>query len=174
MPVNYVTIPQPGSANYASGSDVLHSNRARAACLAGIEISMLDSPVIIPANGLSAGRVIEIGAFGSFLDPGVNAPTVTVRLNLGSNPVAVQSFTIAGANWHMLAKMTVRSVGVNGQIAGTIWLITDNSGMGLVGMDTQIGTVNTGIALELGVTGLIQSFTGNERIFIEQLTVSFI
>jgi len=150
----------------------LHVNVATASAWStNGESTLLDGTVTLPAGSLAVGKVITIEAFGSFDDPAANAPTVTLKLKLGSVAVVTQTRNAGAASWHLSAALTVRSAGTSGSVAGALALVHDNAGISLWGFDTQTATVNTTGSLTVDLRATIQDFTGTERVACEQLVV---
>ena len=78
------------------------------------EQTLLDAAA---SRALAAGDVIEIIGFGSFTDPDVVGPTVTIRFIIAGTAVLTTTFTTTDANWYFHGMLTVRAAGVSGHVA---------------------------------------------------------
>jgi len=150
----------------------LHVNAfAVSAWSTNVATSLLDRTMTIAANGLHPGNMFEIEAFGTFVDPGANGPTVTFTIRLGGNTVVTQTQPIQAGNWHLNALVTVRSVGSVGVTAGGLAIAQDSGTTVLFPFGTQTGVVDTTLPLNFDVIASIQDFSGVERVLCEQMFV---
>lgn len=133
--------------------------------------SLLDATMTIPAGSLRVRNAVNVEAFGSFVDPGANGPTVTLTLRLGGTTVVTQTKAIQAGNWHLSALVTVRAVGAVGGVAGAMALEQDNGAANIFPFGTQTAVVDTTAALNFELIASIQDFTGAERVVCEQLFV---
>ena len=149
----------------------LHVNTARVTALSTSgETSLLTSPATIGAGSLAAGRTITIEAYGSYVDPGANAPSVTFKLKLGSTALYSDTQPAATANWHLHALITIRTVGTTGSAAASV-IIRDDAGLTPFSQSTTVFTLNTTVSLNVDLTGTIANFTGAEAIRCDQLII---
>jgi hypothetical protein len=130
--------------------------------------SLLDGIMNFPANTLHRGEAIIIEAFGSFVDPGGNGPTVTFTVRLGATTILTRTQPIQPGNWHLSGLVTVRSGGV---VAGAMTIEQDNGTGYTFPFATQTATVDTTAMLNFDFLASIQDFTGAERIICEQLLI---
>jgi hypothetical protein len=121
-----------------------------------------------PANTLHRGEAIIIEAFGSFVDPGANGPTVTFNFRLGATTIVTQTASIQSGNWHMSGLVTLRSGGV---VAGAMAIHQDNGTPYIFPFGTQTATVDTTTTLSFDFLASIQDFTTAERVLCEQLVI---
>jgi hypothetical protein len=133
--------------------------------------SLLDSTMTIPAGTLHVGNIINMEAFGAFVDPGGNGPNVTLTLRLGGTTIVSQTKPIQPGNWHLSGLVTVRTAGAVGAVAGAMALELDNGTVNLFPFGTQTAVVDTTAALNLDLIASIQNFTGAERVICEQMFV---
>jgi hypothetical protein len=136
-----------------------------------VATSLLDGTMTIPAGTLRARNVINMDAFGSFIDPGGNGPNVTFTLRLGGTTLVSQSKPIQPGNWHMRALVTVRAAGAVGVVAGAMALVQDSGNVNIFPFGSQTAVVDTTIALNFDLIASIQNFTGAERVICEQMFV---
>lgn len=149
----------------------LHVNAvAVSAWSTNVATSLLDSTITIPANGVRAGNIFDMEAFGSFVDPGANGPTVTFTIRLGGNTIVTQTQGVQAGNWHLNALVTVRSVGASGIVAGAMAIEQDNAAS-IFPFGTQTGVVDTTLPLNFDLIASIQDFSGVERVLCEQMFV---
>jgi hypothetical protein len=150
----------------------LHVNAiAVSAWSTNVATSLLDATMTIAAGSLRSRNVINLDAFGSFVDPGANGPTVTLTLRLGGTTIVTQTKTVQAGNWHLNALVTVRSTGVLGVVAGAMALDQDNGTLNIIPFATQAAVVDTTAALNFELLASIQDFTGTERVICEQMFV---
>jgi hypothetical protein len=121
-----------------------------------------------PANTLHRGEAIIFEAFGSFVDPGANGPTVTFTLRLGLTTVVTHTAAIQPGNWHLSGLVTVRSGGV---VAAAMAIEQDTGAGYTFPFATQTATVDTTVALNLDLLASVQDFTTAERVICEQLVI---
>ena len=136
-----------------------------------VAASLLDSTVTFPAGSLRPRNIFNLEAFGSFIDPGGNGPSVTVTLRLGGTTIVTQTKTIQAGNWHLSALVTVRTTGAVGIVAGAMALVQDTGNPNIFAFDTQTAVVDTTLVLNFEVVASIQNFTGGERVVCEQMIV---
>jgi len=136
-----------------------------------VATSLLDGTMTIPAGTLRVRNVINMEAFGSFIDPGGNGPNVTFTLRLGGTTLVSQSKPIQPGNWHMRALVTVRAAGAVGVVAGAMALVQDSGNVNIFPFGSQTAVVDTTIALNFDLIASIQNFTGAERVICEQMFV---
>jgi hypothetical protein len=149
----------------------LQLNPARVICWStNGETTLLTATPTIAAGALHSGSLITIEAFGSFADPGGNAPIATISLKLGAATVVSQSKPVNNANWKLSAALTVRATGVSGSVAGAFALVQDNTSDPFT-FESLSATVNTTTSLDLSLTAAIDDYTGEERVACEQLVV---
>jgi hypothetical protein len=109
-----------------------------------------------------------IDAFGSFVDPGANGPTVTFTLRFGATTIVTQTQPIQSGNWHLSGLVTVRSGGV---IAGALAITQDNGTSYIFPFGTQTAAIDITPALNFDLIASIQDFTTAERVLCEQLVI---
>ena len=136
-----------------------------------VATSLLDSTMTIPAGTLRVRNVINMEAFGSFIDPAGNGPNVTFTLRLGGTTLVSQSKPIQPGNWHMRALVTVRAAGAVGVVAGAMALVQDSGNVNIFPFGTQTAVVDMTTALNFDLIATIQNFTGAERVICEQMFV---
>jgi hypothetical protein len=150
----------------------LHVNAvAVSAWSTNVATSLLDGTMTIPAGTFRARNVIDMEAFGSFVDPAANGPNVTFTLRLGGTTLVSQSKPILPGNWHMSALVTVRTAGAVGVVAGAMALEQDSGNLNIFPFGTQTSVVDTTTALNFDLIASIQNFTGAERVICEQMFV---
>lgn len=133
--------------------------------------SLLDGTLRMLANTLHPGEVINIEAFGSFVDPAASSPNTTFSLRLGGTTITSQSKPVQTGNWHLSAMLTVRSAGALGVIAGALAVEQDSGNPNIFPFATQTAVVDTTVALNFDLSASIQDFTTGERVVCEQLEV---
>jgi hypothetical protein len=136
-----------------------------------VATSLLDATMTIPAGTLRVRNVINMEAFGSFVDPSGNGPNVTFTLRLGGTTLVSQSKPIQPGNWHMRALVTVRAAGAVGVVAGAMALVQDSGNVNIFPFGTQTLVVDTTTALNFDLIATIQNFTGAERVVCEQMEI---
>ena len=136
-----------------------------------VATSLFDSAMSIPAGTLRVANIINMEAFGSFVDPGGNGPNVTFTLRLGGATIVSQTKPIQGGGWHLSGLVTVRTAGAVGVVAGAIALEQDTGNVNIFPFATQTAVVDTTTALNLDLIASIQNFTGAERVICEQMFV---
>jgi hypothetical protein len=150
-------------------SHSLHVNAAAVtAWSTNTTTSLLDGVMTFPANTVHRGEAIVIDAFGSFVDPLGNSPTVTFTMRLGATTILTQTQPIRPGNWHLTGLVTLRSGGV---VAGTTAIDQDNGTGYLFPFTTQTATVDTTVAQNFDLIASIQDFTSAERVICEQLVI---
>ena len=148
----------------------LHVNTARVTVLSTAgQTTLLTSPATITANTLGPGNIVTIEAYGSYTDPGGNAPSADFTVKLGSTVIVTQGQNIGGGHWHLRALVTIRTSGTTAAVVGTI-RITDDAST-IFPCDSQTATVNTTTSLSLDLRASIQDFTGAEAVHCDQLTI---
>jgi hypothetical protein len=151
----------------------LHVNAARVISWStNGEGSLLDGAVTIAGGNLTARSVIRLEAFGSFSDPAISLPTATVRLKLGSTAIVTQAKSVAGANWHLNALLTVRAAGNAGTVAAAMAVLQDGSGADPFSFATQTATIGTTTNLVFDLTASIDNVTDTENVTCEQALVT--
>lgn len=149
----------------------LHVNAvAVSAWSTNVATSLLDSTIAIPANGVHPGSIFSMEAFGSFVDPGANGPTVTFTIRLGGNTIVTQTQSVQAGNWHLSALVTVRSTGASGIVVGAMALQQDNGGS-VFPFGTQSALVDTTLPLNFDLVASVQNFSGAERVICEEMFV---
>jgi hypothetical protein len=150
----------------------LHVNAvAVSAWSTNVGTSLLDGTMSFPAGSLRPRNIIDVEAFGSFIDPGANGPAVTFTLRLGGTTIVTQTKAIQAGNWHLSALLTVRATGVVGSAAGAMAIIQDSGSANVLPFATQTAVVDTTTALNFDLIASIQDFTGTERVVCEQMFV---
>ena len=148
----------------------LHVNTAHVTVLSTAgDTSLLTSAATITTNTLGPGNVVTIEAFGSYIDPGGNAPSADFTIKLGSTVIVTQGQNIGGGHWHLRALVTIRTSGTTGTAVGTL-RITDDAST-IFPCDSQTATINTTTSLNVNLTASIQDFTGTEAIHCDQLVI---
>ena len=150
----------------------LHVNAvAVSAWSTNVGTSLLDGTITLAAASLRPRNLIDLEAFGSFIDPGGNGPNVTFTLRLGGTTVVTHTSPIQPGNWHLSALVTVRTAGAVGTVAGAMALAQDNGSGSVFPFATQTAVVDTTAALNFDLLASIQDFTGTERVICEQIFV---
>lgn len=134
------------------------------------EASLIDGSVSLAAGVLSTRSVLRFEAFGSFGDPGVNNPSATIRLKLGTTTIVAQSKITTSANWHLAAAITIRSAGASGLAVGTLALSEDDNTA--FSMSSQTATINTTGSLTVNLTASIDDISQAEYVICDQLIIS--
>jgi hypothetical protein len=167
-----VTVVLSNSAS-GGGSALLHANISLVtAWSTNGEASLLDSSVSLSAGTLTAGKSLNIEAFGSFADPGGSIPHAAFKLKLGSTTIVTTAQDVTATGWHLSAALTVRTAGVSGSIIGSVAVIEDNIATTSFPIPSQAATVDTTGSLTLDLRGLITDGTGAENVTCEQLVIS--
>jgi hypothetical protein len=133
--------------------------------------SLLDETMSFAAGSLRPRNIISVEAFGEFVDPGGNGPTVTVALRLGGITIVTRTEPIQAAAWHLSVLVTVRTTGAAGIVAGAMALEQDNGTASIFPFGTQTAVVDTTTALNFELVASIQDFSGAERVVCEQMFV---
>jgi hypothetical protein len=150
----------------------LHVNAvAVSAWSTNVATSLIDGTMSFPAGSLRPRNVIAVEAFGSFVDPGVNGPTVTFTLRLGGATIVTRTEPIGAGAWHLSALLTVRSAGVLGIVAGAMAIEQDSSTPNIFPFGSQTVVMDTTLALNFELLASVQDFSGAERVICEQMFV---
>jgi hypothetical protein len=133
--------------------------------------SLLDETMSFPAGSLRPRNIISVEAFGSFVDPGGNGPSVTFTLRFGGTTIVTRTEPIQVCAWHLSALVTVRATGAAGSVAGALALEQDSGSTSIFPFGTQTAVVDMTTALNLDLVASIQDFSGTERVICEQMFV---
>jgi hypothetical protein len=150
----------------------LHVNVAAvSAWSTNVATSLFDETINFPAATLHPRNMINLEAFGSFVDPGGNGSSVTFTIRFGGTTILTQTQPIQAGNWHLSALVTVRNAGAVGIVAGAMALEQDNGLASSFPFNTQTAVVDTTLALNFDFIASVQNFTGTERLICEQMFV---